>query len=283
MRIDESGSGASAILPAVRRIGALALLALLAAFAAVVLPAQAAHAVGTVVVTPEPSADGETRVTLTGSGFQYVPNAPGGIYVFFGVVSDPASSAWAPSQGGSSGATYSYANTDGSILLVAFEGGSSSSEASAVIDANGDWSAELTIPGSSFALSAGNPHDGEAQEGETVDCLQQVCGIITIGAHGNINANNESFTPVTFAPAEPEPAPVAEEPAEEPVVEDEPEVPAVEDEPAGIGTAGAVAIAAGAVVVVGAVVWALIAARRSRAAKRLASEEDSPHTDAVDE
>lgn len=258
------------------RVGVLAVGAVLLGALLPALPAPAAHAAGTVVVAPEPSADGPSTVTVSGSGFQYVPNAPGGIYVFFGVVSDPASTAWAPSQGGASGTTYSYASTEGAIRLVAFAGGSSATDANAVIDANGDWTAEMTIPGSTFIRSSGNPHDGSAAEGETVDCLQQVCGIITIGAHGNVNANNESFTPVVFA-AEEEPVsaeepsdgdPGAEEPADDEAVSAADEDQA-DSEGGGLSAGVLWAIIAGAVVLVAAAaVWAGVAARRSAAAKR---------------
>ena len=176
----------------------LAVLAAAIAAAAIAGPAQAA---GRVDVSQAPNADGSTTVTVSGSGFQYLPNAQGGIYIFFGAVSDPATNAWAPSQGGKSGSTFGYANTPGSTLLAAFEGGSSASEANAVIDASGSWSAQMTIPGSSFASSYGNPHAGGSQTGSTIDCLQVQCGIITIGAHGMVNANNESFTPVGFVTA----------------------------------------------------------------------------------
>lgn len=275
-----------------RRVAVLALLTILAAMLGVVLPSQAAHATGTVVITPEPSADGETRVTISGSGFQYVPNAPGGIYVFFGVVSDPSSNAWAPSQGGASGTTYSYASTEGSILLVAFEGGSSASEAGALIDANGNWSAEFTIPGSSFTLSSGNPHGGEAQEGETVDCLQQTCGIITIGAHGNVNANNESFTPVTFAAAEEPAEPVPTE-NPEPTATTAPSTDADADAQAdeeslgflgGTDVGTVVLIAAGALVAIGVVLWIVVAARRTRTSDKdsaagMSSPDESDESD----
>ena len=170
----------------------LASLALLAGGA----PAQAA---GRVDVSPVPSADAATTVTLSGSGFQYQPNAPGGVYVFFGAVSDPSTNAWAPSQGGKSGDSFAYAATDGSRLLVAFEGGASAEAANGMIDAGGNWSAQMTIPGSTFTASFGDPHSGNAQSGQEIDCLQVQCGIITIGAHGMVNGNNESFTPVSFA------------------------------------------------------------------------------------
>ena len=176
--------------------------ALLAMLGMAVLGANAAHAAGRVDVSPAPNADGSTTVTLSGSGFQYVPNAPGGIYVTFGVVQDPTTNSWAPSQGGRSGSTFGYASTGGATLLVAFAGGSSAGESNAVIDENGNWTAQMTIPGARFPSSSGNPHAGQAQEGAEIDCLTVQCGIITFGAHGMVNANNESFTPVSFATAD---------------------------------------------------------------------------------
>ncbi len=183
------------------RILVLLVLSVFAATLALAAMSGPAHAAGRVDVSQAPNADGSTTVTISGSGFQYLPNAQGGIYIFFGAVSDPSTNAWAPSQGGKSGSTFGYANTPGSTLLAAFQGGSSASEANAVIDPNGNWSAQMTIPGSTFASSSGNPHAGAAQSGATIDCLQVQCGIITIGAHGMVNANNESFTPVGFVTA----------------------------------------------------------------------------------
>ncbi|MGO1628606.1 hypothetical protein [Microbacterium sp.] len=176
-----------------------AVAVLLASISMLVGAASPAPAASRVDVSPVPSADGATTVSLSGSGFQYQPNAPGGVYVFFGTVSDPSTNAWAPSQGGRSGQTFGYAATNGTRLLVAFDGGSSASAANGVIDANGNWSAQMTIPGSKFTATFGDPHSGNDQSGQEIDCLQVQCGIITIGAHGSINANNESFTPVSFA------------------------------------------------------------------------------------
>ena len=182
-------------------VAAAILTALLALFGLALTPAPA-HAAGRVDVSPAPSADGETTVTLSGSGFQYLPNAPGGIYVSFGVVQDPQTNSWAPSQGGKSGETFGYAATSGATILVSFAGGSSADAANALIEADGTWTAQMRIPGSSFPSISGNPHAGEAAEGATIDCLQVQCGVITFGAHGMVNAHNESFTPVSFMTAE---------------------------------------------------------------------------------
>lgn len=167
----------------------------------------AARNAARVAVAPAPAADGPTKVTLSGSGFQYQPNAPGGVYVFFGAVTDPTGGSWAPSRGGRSGQTFVYASTSGSQLLVAFQGGSSAEAANAQIKPDGTWSTTMTIPGATFQATSGNPHAGQQTSGRTIDCRQVQCGIITIGAHGMWNANNESFTPVSFAAGAP-PAPV---------------------------------------------------------------------------
>ncbi|SJM69425.1 hypothetical protein CZ674_13280 [Agrococcus casei LMG 22410] len=163
-----------------------------------ITPATPAQAAAQVSVSPAPSSDSATEVTLTGSGFQYQPNAPGGVYVFFGAVTDPSGGSWKPSQGGKSGTTFAYAGTSGAQLLVAFEGGDSAEAANGMIRADGSWSATMRIPGSVFEASFGNPHDGQNQQGQQIDCKVVQCGIITIGAHGLWNANNESFTPITF-------------------------------------------------------------------------------------
>lgn len=184
------------------RIAAAIVLAALFSVLSLMFVTQPAHAAATITIEPAPSSESETVVKVSGSGFQYLPNAPGGIYVFFGLVSDPTSNSWAPSQGGLSGVNYSYSNLEGSILLVGFEGEGASDEMVAVIDANGNWEAEMTLPPSSFMLSSGNPRTGSSAEGELVDCLVETCGFITIGAMGNQNANNESFTPVAYAVAE---------------------------------------------------------------------------------
>ena len=183
--------------PIVRTLAALA-AAMLVGLGLIAGPASPAHAASRVDVSTNPSADGSTTVTLSGSGFQYQPNAPGGVYIFFGTVSDPTTNAWAPSQGGRSGETFTYAGSGGAMLLAAFDGGSSADAANAVIRSDGTWSAQMTIPGSRFAGTFGDPHSGSDQTGGEVDCLKVTCGIITIGAHGLWNANNESFTPVSF-------------------------------------------------------------------------------------
>ncbi|WP_235593538.1 hypothetical protein, partial [Priestia megaterium] len=59
-------------------------------------------------------------MTLSGSGFQYYPTAPGGIYVFFGASSDLAGRTWSPRHGRRSGQSLAYARTGGPQPLLAF-------------------------------------------------------------------------------------------------------------------------------------------------------------------
>ena len=147
-------------------------------------------------------------VHVSGTGFQSVQGGAGGIYVTFGWVDDAAGGTWRPTQGGATGVDYLYApdvegaENKGFQRYVAFPGSGTAAAANGgVIAADGTWAADLAIPAAQFeALDrAGNP--------AAVDCAQVQCGIITVGAHGVKNANNETFTPVTFAPAAPaEPA-----------------------------------------------------------------------------
>ena len=190
----------------IRRVGAaLAALALAVAMAAVTAasgPVPTAFAAGAKVTVSVPSGglnpNGATTVALSGSGFQSVKNGFGGIYVLFGWVSDPNGGSWRPSKGGITGQNYRYVpddenNPTGYDVFVAFPGSSTEGAANGgKIAADGTWHANITIPGAKFTSydRAGNP--------EAVDCTSQQCGIITIGAHGVVNANNETFTPVSF-------------------------------------------------------------------------------------
>lgn len=211
----------------------LAALALAAAFTGLtfggaVAPAQAVGSGAvTVTVTGDPAkvgvADtaGPTKLTVTGSGFQSIEGGFGGIYVLFGWNAGPG---WEPSAGGSSGSAYRYVADDpnapaGYQLFVPFPGSSTQAEGNGgSLNADGTWSAELTIAGPTFT-----PVDADGT-GETIDCTQVQCGIMTIGAHGVVNPANESFTPITFedfsAPTPtPTPEPTAEaQPTDEPTM-----------------------------------------------------------------
>lgn len=152
-----------------------------------------------------------TALTLRGSGFQSVPNGHGGVYVFFGTVNGT----WRPSKGGQSGSNYLYVpdseakKNQGYQRYLAFPGSDTVDSAQGIVAANGSWSTTITVPGARF-----NAVDRQGQAAQ-VNCLKVTCGIITLGAHGVKNANNETFTPVTFtdlyetgSPA-PAPAPAA--------------------------------------------------------------------------
>lgn len=188
-----------------RRSRAAAILALVGlgvvgfAVAGPASPAFAAAGV-TVHVEGEPELTGVadptylTELRLNGTGFQSVKNGFGGIYVMFGWVD----SGWRPSEGGATGSDYRYvpddeANPTGYISFVAFPGSSTADAANGgQVSADGSWSAVLSVPGAVFTSLDRN---GEATD---VDCREVQCGIITIGAHGVKNANNETFTPVSF-------------------------------------------------------------------------------------
>lgn len=176
---------------------AISLVALVVVVALALLgPVLTAHAAARVTVSGTLDPNRASTVRLSGSGFQSVPKAFGGVYVFFGWVSDPSGGSWAPSRGGVSGDTYRYvpdaetAQNAGYQRFVAFPGSSTEAEANGgTVAASGTWSTNLVIPGARF----------KAADGGTVDCTAVQCGIITIGAHGVRNANNETFTPVRFA------------------------------------------------------------------------------------
>ncbi|SIS02099.1 hypothetical protein [Microbacterium sp. RURRCA19A] len=194
-----------------RLVATATALALTATGVVVGAPAWAA---GTVTVTGPggtASADAEyaTDVTVSGSGFQAVPNGFGGVYVLFGWVDDPAGGSWRPSAGGVVGEDYRYvpdaesSENNGYQRFLAFPGSETESSANGVLGADGSWSVGMVIPGAVF-----ESQDREGRVTE-VDCRKVTCGIITIGAHGVKNANNETFTPVSFAAAAAAPAPDA--------------------------------------------------------------------------
>ncbi|SDQ61554.1 hypothetical protein [Microbacterium sp. cf332] len=152
------------------------------------------------------SADTATAVTVSGSGFQAIPGGFGGIYVLIGWVDDPAGGSWAPSVGGVVGEDYRYipdveaADNNGFQRFIAFAGSQTESSANGVLAADGSWSIDMVVPGAVFES---RDRDGNVT---AVDCRELTCGIITIGAHGVKNANNETFTPLDFSAAAEAPA-----------------------------------------------------------------------------
>ncbi|GAA2660844.1 MULTISPECIES: hypothetical protein [Actinosynnema] len=175
---------------------------------AVAVGAPVAHAAGRVELsTSTADPDYATTIDLRGSGFQSVPNAHGGVYVLFGWVSDPGGS-WRPSAGGQVGSTYRYVqdseakDNNGFQRFVSFPGSDTASSANGgTVSADGSWSTRLVVPGARF------PAVDRAGNTTQVDCTLVQCGIITIGAHGVVNPNNETFTPITFAAPNQQPAP----------------------------------------------------------------------------
>ncbi|WP_170116330.1 hypothetical protein [Rathayibacter caricis] len=171
------------------------------AVAATPLVAPAASAAGSVSVSFADGAsaadpDYATSITVSGRGFQSIQGGFGGVYVLFGWVSGAG---WGPSSGGEVGTDYRYVpdseskDNAGFERFVAFPGSETESAANGVLTADGSFTVDLTIPSARF--------EAQDRSGEvtTVDCLEVQCGVITIGAHGVKNANNETFTPVSFA------------------------------------------------------------------------------------
>ncbi|MDR1635157.1 MAG: hypothetical protein LBS27_09630 [Bifidobacteriaceae bacterium] len=165
-------------------------------------PAQPAGAAGASVAVSgkqgaaAANADGPTTLRLAGSGFQSIQGGFGGIYVLFGSVSGN----WRPSAGGVGGRDFLYVpdvqakDNAGREKFVAFPGSETAASANGgAIAADGSWSTTLEVPGAVFEVEDAS---GAAQR---VDCREVQCGVITIGAHGVVNANNETFTPVSFA------------------------------------------------------------------------------------
>jgi len=162
--------------------------------------AQAAPRVS-ITVKDKPSLSGVadstylTEVTVSGSGFQSVQNGFGGIYVLFGWANP---STWKPSAGGRTGSDYRYVYDDetnpvGYQLFVSFPGSSTGyANNGGYLKANGTFSATMKIPGPVFEAY------NRSGAVTSVDCVKTQCGIMTIGAHGIVNAKNETFTPLSF-------------------------------------------------------------------------------------
>lgn len=181
-----------------------------------VTPAHAAAAVS--VTGPDGAAEVPTTggtLTITGRGFTAIKSGFGGVYVAFGWVADPSGGSWRPSRGGITGEDYRYVpdtegrENAGRLRYVAFPGSSTAGEANGgTLSEDGTFRVELTVPGPRFTATdrAGATVD--------VDCTEVQCGVLTFGAHGVANADNETFTPVDFtstvaptAPASPSSSP----------------------------------------------------------------------------
>jgi len=264
-----------------------ALAAAALAAAATLVAAGPAAAEAQVVVAGEggqavAAADAPTSLQVSGTGFQSVPGGFGGVYVLFGWVDPASGDGWRPSAGGVTGTQYRYAvdvqgqENAGYQRFVAFPGSTTAAEANGgVVAEDGSWSTDLTVPGATLtALDA----DGGTVE---VDCRVVTCGVLTIGAHGVANANNESFTPVAFeaeagavgaaatgpgTAAEPAAEPTAEPATAEPTADVTAVAAPADDEAGGEGPGAAPWVVAGsaAAAAVAAAVGGVAAARVAR-------------------
>jgi hypothetical protein len=79
------------------------------------------------------------------------------------------------------------------MRLVAFTpGGVSGDSTDFHMDDNGDWTATLAIPSSTYR------YEDIKGVKRVVNCRQVQCGVFTIGAHGKASSTNERFTPIIF-------------------------------------------------------------------------------------
>ncbi|MGO1801836.1 MAG: HtaA domain-containing protein [Microbacteriaceae bacterium] len=137
------------------------------------------------------AADGSTTVTVEGFHFDPGPAAApgagsGGIYVGLGTMKNPGSEDWRRSKGGFSGPVDSGDFTYGIPHFVGNQNSADADVADGVMDADGHWSIEMTIPG----------HDVPSFFGDVIDCIERQCGVFSFGAHGAIRPANEAYTPV---------------------------------------------------------------------------------------
>ncbi len=172
----------------------LILLVLFCASVAITAPAYADARVSVTPAAVDPTY--ATTLTVSGRGFQSVEGGHGGIYVFFGTVRK----GWQPSRGGVTGEDYLYVpdsetrSNQGFQKFVAFPGSDTAGSANGgTLSASGAWSTTIVVPGATFQA-----YD-RAGDVTTVDCRKVTCGVITVGAHGVVNAHNETFTPVRVA------------------------------------------------------------------------------------
>lgn len=178
-----------------RTVAVLA-FALAAASIAITAPAGAAARVGVANQFGAAAIDPTytTKLDLSGSGFQSIRKGHGGIYVLFGAIKGE----WRPSKGGKTGQNYltvpdSESKSNGGFArFVAFPGSDTAGSANGgTIAANGTWRTSINVPGATFQAVDRN---GKVQ---SVDCRRDTCGVLTVGAHGVVNGNNESFTRVS--------------------------------------------------------------------------------------
>ena len=163
------------------------------------------------------------------------------------------------------GTSYRYAADDeqapvGFQRFLAFPGSSTAAEASGQLAADGSFSTTITTPGAEFTSLDRNRVETR------VDCFAVQCGIITIGAHGVVNANNETFTPVTFATATSAATAPTATPLPEPV--DGPTALALAADNTTFASSAPIPVIVGAVVVLALVAAGLLLWRRVATSRR---------------
>lgn len=133
-------------------------------------------------------ADKSQVVTLTGKNYPTSNNGShfGGAYILFGYVDTSRAEGWGPAKNGRGGFEYIYIEGEENQSMVSYPG-NTTVPGYPMMDENGDWTAEFTIAASQFKAFS-----------KDIDCYEVQCGVFTIGAHGQANADAEVFTPVYF-------------------------------------------------------------------------------------
>ena len=154
-------------------------------------------------VTPGTDLNPSDTTSLTVKGSNYDHTKP--IYLGLGAHTSSDLEIWRRSQGGWSGpdGDYDYGSPQ---LIAAYDSSQDDSLADGQIDADGNWSVTVAIPGSTVPSFFG----GE------IDCLTADvgCGFFSFGAHGTNVAANEAYVGIEFAdPNQVDPTP---EPSETP-------------------------------------------------------------------
>lgn len=187
-RLDRGGQGTDT--KTRRRAGSLlAATALLAGLALAPTTAGAAGAPA-VTVTPATGANAAGQAfAVSGSDFSTTANGAQGIYVAFGP--DPATlpADWFSNAGYFQATAWVHPNST-----------TAPSATNQPMAADGSFSFSLTKADGS-AITAAYDYVDSSSVSHHVDCTSQVCGIVTMAAHGSSLRTQDTFTPVSFAPA----------------------------------------------------------------------------------
>lgn len=172
-----------------RSLALLAAGTLAAGLALVPTPASAAGAPA-ITVTPSTGANPAGQaLAVSGTDFSTTVGGSQGIYVAFGP--DPATlpADWFSNAGYFQATAWVHPNST-----------TTPSATNQPMAADGSFSFSLTKADGS-AITAAYDYVDAASVSHHVDCTTQTCGIVTMAAHGSTNRTQDTFTPISFAPA----------------------------------------------------------------------------------